>query len=178
MSLALPAHLAGGGDQFPPPTEFAEAVEMYARQNGRHGTLKFIQIMNCWIIEFTLRAADPRRLAWKMGAAKEEPKEVVNLWRFDQKQQMYIGYKLDELGISGLLEFLNRGNTSQSAESLSDSVRKQAQSQEDAQEKIKKSKRDDARHRGMLDRRQALGIPILPIGIDLKAPTTAPREET
>jgi len=84
---------------------------------------------------------------------------------------------LDELGIEGMLGLLNKGNTSKSAETLEETVRKQAQRQADSQDKIKKDRRDDAVHRGALDRRQLLDIPVLPVGIDLKTPTTAPRED-
>jgi hypothetical protein len=77
-----------------------------------------------------------------------------------------------------MLALLNKGNTSKSAESLGDSVRKQAQHQEDAQEKARTDHRDDAVHRGLEHRRQVMDIPYLPVGIDLKTPTTAPREES
>ena len=178
----------GGG--LTPPVEFADAVETYARKYGKHGTMRFVPPpVNVWIVEFELRANDPRRSLWQSQRAKEEPKEVVYLWRDATPQEIArargqwhrVGYKLDELGVSGLVQFLDRTNLfSGRGEygSLTEAVKDQANKQEQGEAKELEDARQGAVEIGMDKRRQLFKIPYLNVGIDLKkTPTTASGEK-
>ena len=175
MSLALPN--GRGGRAFCPPAEFEEVVEMYAREYGRHATLEYIPPINCWTVEFTLKPDDPRMKGWKQGRLTEEPKEVVYLWRWSKKQNQYVGYKLSELGTTGLREFLEKGNSWGRGQSLVDAVNEQEELRVKGDEKRRLEGRANARDLGMDKRRTELDIPYLGVDIDLKAPTTAPGAE-
>ena len=191
--------LVGHGDILAPP-EFAEAVEQYARKNDRHATMRFMPPINCWQIEFTLRASDPALKAWKEGMAKEEPKEIVQLWdyvtsrpqgreplrvtqlrrnamRRGMKLDCYIGYKLMDLGVSGVIQFLEEGNTWGRGQykSHGDAVKEQMDKRAEGEAKIAADAKQNAVERGMDKRRQVLKIPYHGVGIDLqKGPESAP----
>lgn len=185
------------------PPEFADAVETYARQYGRHATMRFLPFpLNCWVIEFTLKANDPALLAWREGRLKEEPKEVVHLWEFvpakpkgrepvevkQLRQQAvkagtrldrYVGYKLSDLGVSGVVAFLEKGNTWGRGRYASHeaAVKEQMDKKAEADVLVAAEAKQNAIDRGMEQRRQALKIPYLGVGIDLKkGPESAPGE--
>lgn len=191
MSLMVPRRMLGGG--ITPPAEFADAAELYARRSGRHGTLKYVPPpVNCWIVELTLKSTDPRMLAWQTGQLDSEPKEVVYLWRPATPKErakepltQFVGYKLDELGVSGMIQLLERTNTMSGRgeyKSLEQALKDQTDKRDEGQQKIADEARDNAHDRVMDKRRSVLGIPYLGVGIDLKddsrktAPTTASEE--
>ena len=171
-----------------PPVEFADAVEMYARRHDRNGALRFIPPpVNCWIVAFSLKPNDPRRL---LG---DDQEEIVYLWRQPTREERakqngplnYVGYKLDELGVTGLVEFLEKTNTWSGRgqyDSLASAMRDQDEKKATAMQKAVDQGRQDAVDDGMQKRRQVLKIPFLPVGINLKksrqGPTTAPKEKT
>ena len=180
MSIAL---LGGHGD-IRAPVEFADAVELYARQHGRHATMKFVRPpVNCWVVEFELKAADPRLKA-AQAQLTETPKEIVYVWREERGKNWmkdkprFVGYKLDELGVTGLIAFLEKTNTWGRGEYKSHeaAAKDQADKAESSRERLAETHRKEAVARGMDQRRQALDIPFLPVGVDLNAPTTAPEE--
>lgn len=157
-----------------PPPEFAEAVELYARKHERHGTLEFVPPINSWVVKLTPRSADPMAKLFNAGA--EEAVEMVQLWRWDPKQKQYVGYTLDELGVSGLVGFLEKGNTWGRGEvkSHTDALNRHMAGQAKASEKAEADARQNAVDRGMEYRRQILEIPYHTVGVDLAtAPTTA-----
>lgn len=190
MSLALPQRMRVGGIR--PPPEFADAAEMYARRTDRHGTLKFIPPpVNCWIVEFTLKPTDPRMKAWQTGQLDSEPKEVIYLWRPSTPRErakdplvQFVGYKLDELGVTGMIQLLERTDTTTGRgeyDSLGSAMKDQMDKQVEGQQKIADEAKENAHDRAMDKRRSVLGIPYLGVGIDLKdshktVPTTAPEE--
>ena len=180
MGLALPKRMQAGGG-VTPPVEFADAVELYARRHGRSARLRFVPFpVNSWAVEFEYRANDPRRLGIQQG--RTDDKEVIYLWRDATPKEIArvgrwhrVGYKLDELGVSGMIDFLERTNLFSGRGEYS-SVREAMKDQDDKRErgieKIEKDAREDSRHAGMDLRRQILDIPYLPVGIDLKQSTT------
>lgn len=99
------------------PVDVREAVELWARQNrGTHGTVVWNTVMNCWEIQFELKAEDPRMKAWRDGKLRVKPMEPVFLHR--QKRAAdgtptphWEGVPLEELGVSGVLRWLDEGNT-------------------------------------------------------------------
>lgn len=167
----------------PPPPEFADAVELYARKTGRHGKLKFVPFpLNCWVVEITRRVDDPM-MAAVQSQRVEEASEPVYLWRDSNPvetakagRQHYVGYKLDELGVTGLIEFLEKTNTLSGRgqyNSHAEAARDQAYKGEKAREKIVNDKRENVRDMAEEFRRQINKIPLLGVGIDLQTPESA-----
>lgn len=165
-----------GGGEIRPPVEYADAVEMYARQYGRHATMKFVPPpVNCWVVEFSLRSNDPRMKLSQQQLVEEEPKEVIYLWRevrgenWMKDKPRFVGYRLEELGVTGVIALLEKTNTWGRGEyrSHAEAAKDQEYKAEKARERIEETHRREAVARGMDRRRQALEIPFLPVGIEL-----------
>lgn len=172
---------AGGG--ISPPAEFADAVEMYARKYGKHATLKFIPPpVNVWAVEMSLGVNDPRNMIHQKQVG-EQPTEIVYLWREATPQEIArnsgrwhrVGYKLDELGVAGITKFLDKTNLFSGRgqySSMSEAMKDQDNKRERAEAKAVSDAREESRHVAMDMRRQILGIPLLPGGIESKQSTT------
>lgn len=142
--------------------------------------------VNAWVIEMTLKSTDPRMKLVQAGLA-EEPKEVIYLWReipgTAKDKARFVGYRLEELGVTGVIQFLEKDNSWGRGQyrSLGEAVKHQEEKKEKALEKSEADHRDNAIRRGMEHRRQALGIPFLPVGINLppdeQTRTSARKEE-
>lgn len=165
--------------EFNAPAAYAEAVELYARKSGRHATMRFQPAINCWTVEFTLRPTDGRLEAFQAGRVMEEPKEVVYLWRFEEPRDrgrpgMYVGFKLEDLGVAEMIAFLEKGNTWGRGDyrSHSQAAKHQWDKQMEARAKIDVAAKLQAVERGMDKRRTTLKIPYLGVGIDLKGGAT------
>jgi hypothetical protein len=186
VSLAIPSHLRGEVDACPPPPEFADAVETYARRSGRHGTLKFVPVLRCWVVQLSLKATDPALAGWQAGKLDEQPMEPVYLWREPTPVERlkgakgFVGYNLDELGVTGLIEFLEKTDTFSGRgqyASHTEAAADQAYKGEKAREKLQNDAREHARDVAEDRRRQINAIPFLPVGIDFTPPTTAANKE-
>lgn len=121
MGLALPKSMLRHWDRSPAPIEFSDAVELYARRFGRHGRLHFVPVLNCWIVELKVGEF------WVIGEESDdqseasahalEPTEVFYLTRPSTPAERAstgaptMGYKLDELGVQGMIDYLERTNT-------------------------------------------------------------------
>ena len=185
MSLAIPKHMRL---DIQPPADFADAVEMYARKSGRHAKLKFVPPpVNCWVVELSLRSDDPTMRGFQAGKLKEAPTEVVYLWRESNAKETarvgrahMVGYKLDELGVSKMIEMLEQTNTLSGRGqygSHAEAARDQAYKGERAREKLVDAGRQKARELAEDARRAINKIPFIGIGIDLKtAPESAPKD--
>lgn len=169
-----------------PPVEYADAVELYFRKSGRHGRLYWVPAIRTWVIRVSLRPTDPRMKAYREGRLDEEPFEQIELseWkpeahRLPDGRQVPggVGYALEELGVSGLISFLEKADLWSGRgefNSLSEAVRKQREMQKEAQEKATMRLREAARDRALDRRRTFLKIPFLGVGIDLKRPAKTP----
>lgn len=188
MSLAIPRKYRQR-QECPAPQDFADAVELYARRYGRHGTLKFVPWpLNCWVIEFTLMPNDPARLAMQGQKVEDDIVEPVYLLRPSTPAETSkrggpheVGYKLDELGVSGMIELLERTNTFSGRgqyASQKEALKDQADKGTEARAKIAETAREEAVEVGMARRRQVFDIPYLTVDIDLKtAPEPASQEQ-
>lgn len=181
MTLALPTRM---GTDLRAPVEYADAVEMYARKSGRHAKLVFVPPpVNCWVVQFTLKANDPTLAGFQAGKLEDEPNEPVYIWRESNALESYkagrrhfVGYKLDELGVTGLLAFLEKTDTFSGRgqyASHTEAAKDQLDKGERAREKAESDAREGARQLAEDARRQINKIPFLPVGIDLTTPTTA-----
>tara|TARA_R110002074_G_scaffold11903_2_gene44243 strand:+ start:16361 stop:16717 length:357 start_codon:yes stop_codon:yes gene_type:complete len=82
----------------------------------------------------------------------------------------YIPLELDEIGVSGLRELLEKGSlmSGRGEYESSEAATKAVVSQHRMlRETTEADQRDNARQRMKYGRRRALGIPMIPVGIDL-----------
>lgn len=168
------------------PVEYADAVEKYFRRSDRHGRLYWVPAIRTWVIKVTLRPDDPRMGAWREGRLTEEPFEQIELAEYKEDAVRlsdgrvipgYVGYDLEELGVSGLVNMLEEADVQSGRgrfNSLSEAVAFQRQAQKDAHERARKAQRDAAVDRSLDRRRSVLKIPFLGVGIDLKRPAKTP----
>lgn len=153
------------------PCEIADAVELWARQWGRHGTIGMNQALRCPVIELSLKSDDPRLKHWQEGRLKYEPKESI-LLHYQRtepdgsKSVHFYPLNLEELGVSGVLEILDRGNM-WSGRGEYENFQKAAQVMGEYNEKLKQQMKDAAVEEGRLRardmRRQVLGLPLVSV---------------
>jgi hypothetical protein len=168
---AVAAPYMSKGDRQAIPYEIRDAVELWAREWGRHGNIEWKPQMNCAVIEFTLRGDDPRLRAYQEGQLKHEPKECVFLHyqpTLDDgsKSVHYMPLNLEDLGVSGVIEMLNRGNTWSGCgeyKSFKDAAQKMGEYNDKLKNQIKSAAIADARLRARDDRRHVLGVPFVSV---------------
>lgn len=166
------------------PYDIADECEQWARQSGRTGTLHFVPtlmhgdriVSGTWMLRLSLRPNDKRMQLYQQGMAPEPPTENVWFHRSPTADEISKGAKPDalipldiqQMGASGVREFLERGDTwsgrGQYA-SIQDEMRKKDAANEAAQERQVESLRDRARQRAKDMRRQILKIPFIRGGL-------------
>jgi len=175
----------GGKQELPrPPIEIADEVELYARESGRHAKLHFVphsgsSIGGTWLARFTLKVDDKRNVIYQEGRTEKPLTEDVwfhkpNPRSKEQGQPTYIQYKLEDLGVSGVRQFLERGNTwSGRGEfySLEEQAQKAIKANEEMRGKHRAEQKELSRYEQREKRRSRLGIPILPVGVELGGDT-------
>ena len=162
------------------PSAFQEVAELWARGSGRHAKIHYAP-NGVWFVRISLKSDDKRMRMHQMGLASEPMGEDVWLHLPNPhegkvisgvRQGPYIPIPLEQLGTSGLREFLDRGDTwSGRGEYLSliDQLRKVDETNEEARRKNRAFHREENRHDQRQSRRFRLKIPFLPVGIDLRA---------
>ena len=170
------------------PYEFRDTAELFARRYGGHGDIVWVAApVNCWQVRFTLKPGDPRLrhpddgthyeavlLHEFVDPAREPTHPKIDSLPRDHKNRLkpaFVAIELDDLGISGLQEILEKGSllsgrgeftsSEQAAKAVLDRHRNH-------RERTRQQLRDAARHRTLDDRRSLLDIPTVPVGIDLQ----------
>ena len=175
-----------------PPVEIADAVEMYARESDRHARLVFIPTVllgrtvasGTWCARFTLRNSDTRMKLYNMGLAEKPPTEdvwfhVSNPRSKERGQLDYMPLNIHEMGVGGVLQFLQRGN-SWSGRGQYSSLEEQLRLVREGNEQMRLKNRADQKEASRYDqrdkRRSRYGIPFHTVEMDLKEDnyTTAP----
>lgn len=178
-----------GGRQEAPraPAEIAEAVELYAREHGRTGSIEFAVGPNVWIVKLSLRPNDKRMLLWREGRAPEPPVETVwlqernpdegKVMRFEGgrpvREGMWRPLDIYQMGAEGVRTFLERGNCWSGRgeySSVADAVQKAAETDEREKVRFREQMKEENRYERRDNRRAYLGIPFTTVGIDLKQP--------
>lgn len=153
------------------PYQFADAVEMWARERGRHARIGWNSATNCAVIDFTLRADDPRMRAWQEGKLRFEPKESVLLHyrKCDSKgveSGPYIAMDLEQKGVSGIIDMLNEGDVLSGTGKYRD-MQEAVQAVERNNERLRATMREaaveNARLRARDDRRRVAGLPLVSV---------------
>lgn len=173
------------------PYEYQDVAELWARGSGRHAKLHFAP-NGTWFVRISLKSDDPRMELYKLGLVEEPMGEDVWLHLPNpaegktirgEKQGPFIPLSLDDLGTSGLREFLERGDTwSGRGEymSLLEQRRKVNDSNEDVRVKNRAHQKEENRHEMRQSRRSRLKIPFLrPKGgwLNLRAPEGQEQEQ-
>jgi len=168
------------------PVEFADAVELHFRKSGRHARLVMIPSIRTWQIRVAPRPDDPRLGAWRDGRLTEYPEELIELCEYEPRAAQlpsgqwipgYVPYSLDELGVTGLVNWLEQADLWSGrgeVNSMAEGVALQRRRQQEAQEKAKRQIRDAAVDRAKDRRRSVLKIPFLPVSINLRRPAQTP----
>jgi len=165
------------------PLEFTEAAAKWARANG--GDAKIVwypEPMNVWAVILKYKVGDPRSGSEEDGEpillhdwwTKEEWAErKPHMARRDARNNIRAGaypYDLHELGVEGMLEFLNKTNILSGRgeyDSAQAAVDHQKEAHETRRERLRLSKQSDAKHRARDLRRSLFKIPFLSVGIEL-----------
>lgn len=186
--------LAPGGRQARvAPVEFRDAVELYARGNGVHADVRWVpEPINAWSVEFTLKPGDPRLRSNDPADHKEsvlliewvDPRREPDhprrhlLRRHPATNALMPGYvpiELEALGVSGVVEWLERGSVLSGRgefQDATDAAKQVLQRNAANREADRKQARDNADMRWRENRRAALGIPQIPVGIEFPVTQT------
>lgn len=179
----------------PVPNEYSEAVEQWAREHGGHATLKWLPTpMNCWAIILSFKVGDPRQggpedgepvLLHEYWTAKQwqqrAPKKVRRHWKTNAVMAGNYAFELDELGVEGIIRWLDRGNVLSGRgqfKSVEHAGKVSNDNHEAAQAKARAEARDNAGQRFKDGRRQALKIPFLPVRIEFGSDGSISRQPT
>lgn len=179
------------------PVELQEAVELYARKSGRHGTLHIVPFGG-WFLALTLRPDDKRLERYKQGLSADEPHEKV--WfhvknpfehkivdvrkdkRFKnmplmpwchgvRRQGQFLQLDIRQMGVEGVTEFLEADNVWSGRgkfRSFTESWQKIEEANRVGLERLREQMAEKAGKRARDLRRQLLRIPYLSVLIDLK----------
>lgn len=165
------------------PVEIADAVEKWARKYGRHARVTYIDHVEPPIPQVRITPAPGDPLAEKVQTGELPPEaaeETVELMHQKRGEPGYTPYRLEELGVSGVLRILNRGNTWSGRGEFDSPVEASEEAREQNQRARKEAYReglDETIQAGRSVRRQAFGIPLKEVGIDLEgASLEAPSE--
>lgn len=173
------------------PPEFQDAVELWARKSGRHARLTFVPtefqegrtVNGTWLVRIDLRENDPRLSLYQDGKMPEKPTEDVWIHRSNPKEgkikpnthgrreQPFIPISIQQLGVSGLIGFLEKGDTWSGRgkySSLEDQLQKVRKQNRERRHAFREQMKLENRMEQAQKRRQVLGIPLVPVGIDLK----------
>lgn len=171
------------------PAEFRDEVELFARQHGGHGDIQWVPApVSCWQVRLSLKPGDPRLRHPDEGTHFEtvelhewvDPKlepahPKLHLLRrsaaTNEPLQGYVAIELDELGVGGLRELLEKGSLLSgrgeysSAEAAAKAV---ADRHRNLRERARQKQRESVAERALDRRRQILKIPYHRVGIDLQ----------
>jgi hypothetical protein len=140
------------------PYQITDAVELWAREHGRHGSVRR-DPRGFAVIELSIKDDDPRMKGWREGKLKSKPVDKVPLlyqktfrdqYGKEQRSPRYSPIDLEELGVSGVLEILNRGNLASGTgewRDLMQCVQSVAAKNDALKDSIMRAARDNARAR-------------------------------
>ena len=170
------------------PVEFRDEAELFARKHGGHGDVVWMPApVNCWQVRLSLPLNDPRLRDPDEGTHFEsvELHEFVDprrepthphldmLRRHHRTNAVMPGYiriELDELGVSGMREILEKGSLLSGRGEFNDSMaatKAVMEGNRKTKAHNKHQQREHAIERIKHNRRAVLGIPQIVAGIDL-----------
>jgi hypothetical protein len=155
-----------------PPVDIADAVQLWAREQGRRfGRLEWNAMLDCWVIHLGRKLTDPMMREYQEGRLAEEPTESVMLNEWDPKRKRYVALRLEEYGASGIRNLLDEANTWSGRgrhNSIQEGIAAVRAHNQKIRERQRKTVREAGQETGWLHRRRLLGIPYVQTGIDLR----------
>lgn len=148
------------------PYQISDAVEMWARNRGRHATIGWNVAMRCAVIDLTLKGDDPRLKAYQEGRLKFEPKESIPLHYQPKEGAPFVAINLEDLGPTGIVEMLEKADTwSGRGEygSMLEAVRAVERFNNDKREKMREAVLEASRDRARDYRRQVFDLPLVSV---------------
>ena len=153
--------------------EYDEAVELWARQWGRHGRIEWNGFTNGWVIHLTRKADDPLMKAYRDGVLDHEPTESIPLTMFDPKKG-YVSVGLDEIGVGGILDLLDEGNiwSGRGAyESHEDSMNAKRARNDEKRRLDREAQKERGQEMAAQSRRKVFDLPLVPVSQSLSTST-------
>ncbi|MFW6010492.1 MAG: hypothetical protein ACOC9H_01105 [Gemmatimonadota bacterium] len=152
------------------PVEVQDAVELWAREHGRHGRIVWSPVTRCAVVELDLKPGDPRLEAYQQGRLRMEPKERVLLHQWNPATKRYeaVPSRPGELTPDFVREWLDRGNMwsgrgETDAKNLHDACVKADRAEREYRERRRSQIRNATRDRARERRRQVLGLPVVSV---------------
>ena len=133
-----------------------------------------------WRVDLDLHPDDSRLKLWQEGRAEKKPVEEIWLHKENPDperpwQDKYIAFDIQEMGPSGVRQFLEQGNIHSGRgefSSMDDVLRKTAELNDKNKVKRKDDTEDRVRVNARDKRRSRQKIPYLTVEADLTVPTT------
>lgn len=174
------------------PVEYRDAVALYAREIGASGDIVWVDApVNCWQVRLSLNPNDPRCRRMKGEAVetvelqrwvhpdpahpsypKDDPRLLERLRRHPRtnlRMPGYVAFELTDLGVSGVVEILQRGSLLTGRgefNSLEEVLEVVDRRERDKRDREREAHRQGARDLAAATRRKVLKIPFLPVGIE------------
>ena len=185
----------GGAPARIAPNEFRDAAALYARGFGATGDVVWVgDPINCWQVRLSLSPGDPR-LRGRDGEVYEtvelqefvhpdaghasypkDSRKLQHLRRHPRTNHLlpgYVAFELDELGVSGLTEMLERGSLLSGRgdyQSSEEAMIALLARERDRRDRTRRQNRGQARDVANATRRRILKIPFVPVGIEFRRP--------
>lgn len=168
------------------PYDLQEECELYARESGRHAKLHYFPGAG-WFVRFSLRPNDDKRLLLAQAGmiAEEEIGEDVFFSvpdpRRDARPGDMIPLDINQMGRSGIREFLERGNSWSGRgqyTSIVDAHLKAREANRLQKIKLRQEMKEANRQRQREQRRWWLKIPLVQVGIELARKGTNKRSKS
>ncbi|MCK5316323.1 MAG: hypothetical protein KAJ55_00335 [Anaerolineales bacterium] len=153
------------------PFDIADEVELWAREQGRHGKLVWNQLLQCHEVQLSLKGDDPRMRAYQEGKLRKEPVESVFLHRQETPGGHFIGMNIQDLGSSGIRSLLDKGNLLSGRGEFRDLYQavKAVDDQNQALEDLMAKEADENSRANARDhRRQLFDLPLVPVTKNLE----------
>lgn len=150
------------------PVEVQDEVELWAREQGRHGRITWSPVTNCAVVQLSLKPDDPRMRAYQEGRLKHEPKENVFLHRWEGGRWVAVPPTPAELTPDFVRRWLDRGNMwsgrgESEAANLYDACLKADRRERELYEKARAKIRENTELRSRERRRQVLDLPLVSV---------------
>jgi hypothetical protein len=161
------------------PYDIADAVEVWARERGRHARMEWSAFLGCPVIHFTRKADDPVLKAWQEGELESEPTESVMLNRWDERAGAYVPLDLGEYGAGGVVALLEEADTWSGRgryESLQHAIRAAWDRNDARREEMKAAAFEAGQDGADRMRRTILGLPQVQVAADVKSNTASGAE--
>jgi hypothetical protein len=154
------------------PADIADAVEVWARGQGRRSRLEWDVEAECFVIRLSRPASDPVLAAVHAGRVGPDlATENVHLraWAWDDEEHRrghFEPYRLDDFGATKLIELLDRGNTASGRgefNSIEHYITATVAANRQRREDFFNERMEAIRERVHRHRRRVLGLPWMPV---------------